>query len=209
MKPLMKLSKALAPRKPAATTGTLGADVTNAAMVATFVAKSPLLMIWRPGRARGLEDIFPASLKKATMDPVNVTPPIKPSSTSIENTSCIRHTNEHTEVGSDEVQSRCMTNVCEHTRNTCQYGRQTHDGVQGRNHLRQLDGGDAATNDSTSQASQSRDTSELHECLYGEADCRQGREDTGANAEHSEYVALTSSSLRRKSGYRTCGAGIN
>ena len=71
----MKLSKALAPRKPAATTGTLGADVTNAAMVAMFVANSPLLMIWRPGRAKGLEDILPASLKNATTEPVNVTPP--------------------------------------------------------------------------------------------------------------------------------------
>lgn len=195
MKPLMKLSKALAPRKPAATTGTLGADVMNAAMVAMFVAKSPLLIIWRPGRARGLEDIFPASLKKATMDPVNVTPPRKPSSTSIENTNCIRHTNEHTKVGGDEVQSGCMANICEHTRNTCQYGRQTHNGVQCRHHLRQLDGGDTATNDSTSQTAQSGDTSELHECFYGEADCRQRREDTGADAEHSEDVALASSSL--------------
>lgn len=91
----MKLSKAFAPRKPAATIGTLGADVTNAAIVAMLVANSPPLMICRPGRASGLEDIFPASLKKATMEPVNVTPPERFLLGNVQITGGDEHTNEH------------------------------------------------------------------------------------------------------------------
>jgi hypothetical protein len=44
-------------------------------MAARFIPRRELLMRCRPGSARGLDDIFPASLKKATIEPVNVTPP--------------------------------------------------------------------------------------------------------------------------------------
>ena len=75
--PLMKLSAALAPRYAAAINGIFGAKLTNAPMVSRFAPSSELLMRCRPGSARGLEDILPASLKKATTDPVNVTPPMR------------------------------------------------------------------------------------------------------------------------------------
>ena len=75
VKPLMKLSIVFAPRYAAATAGTVGAAVTKAAMVNTFAPRSELLIIWRPGSVNGREDILPASLKNATTEPVNVTPP--------------------------------------------------------------------------------------------------------------------------------------
>ena len=37
---------------------------------------SELLMMCRPGSASGRDDIFPASLRNATMEPVKVTPPV-------------------------------------------------------------------------------------------------------------------------------------
>jgi hypothetical protein len=73
--PLMKLSKAFKPKYPAATAGTAGAATKNPPMAARFTPIRELLMRWRPGRVSGRDDIFPASLRKATIDPVNVTPP--------------------------------------------------------------------------------------------------------------------------------------
>lgn len=75
VKPLMKLRTVFTPRYAAATAGTIGPAVTNAPMVARFVAKSEPLMRCFPGRARGREDILPASFKNATTEPVKVTPP--------------------------------------------------------------------------------------------------------------------------------------
>jgi hypothetical protein len=44
-------------------------------MVATLVAKRVEFMTCLPGSMSGLEDILPASLRKATIEPVNVMPP--------------------------------------------------------------------------------------------------------------------------------------
>ena len=74
--PLMKLKIVFAPKYAAATTGTAGAAVTNAPRPAKFVANSELLIKCLPGRINGREDILPANFKNATMDPVNVTPPM-------------------------------------------------------------------------------------------------------------------------------------
>lgn len=76
VKPLMKLRTVLAPRYPAATKGTVGAAVTKAAMVNTFAPSKPELMMCFPGSINGLEPIFPASFKNATMEPVKVIPPM-------------------------------------------------------------------------------------------------------------------------------------
>ena len=76
--PFKKLRTVFAARHPAATNGAPGAILTNAPILARFAPSREELMICLPGRMRGREDIFPASLRKATMDPVNVTPPIRP-----------------------------------------------------------------------------------------------------------------------------------
>lgn len=73
--PLVKLSAVLAAKAAAAIMGLPGAMVIKAPMVAALEASKPALMAWRPGKILGREDTRPASLRKATMDPVNVMPP--------------------------------------------------------------------------------------------------------------------------------------
>ena len=75
--PLMKLSTVLAPRKDAATTGVVGIIDKKPAMVNTFAPNRELFTKCPPGSARGLDDIRPASFKNATIEPVNVIPPVK------------------------------------------------------------------------------------------------------------------------------------
>lgn len=74
---MMKLRIALAPRNDAATIGVAGAMDRKPAMVKALAPRSVLLIRCFPGRARGFEDIRAANLRKATIDPVNVMPPIK------------------------------------------------------------------------------------------------------------------------------------
>ena len=59
----------------AAIKGAPGAMVINAPMVPTLAARRDELIRCRPGSLSGLEDMRPASLRKATTEPVNVTPP--------------------------------------------------------------------------------------------------------------------------------------
>ena len=73
----MKDSNVLAPRYPAATSGTVGGTDRKAPIVNAFNPMIPLLMRCFPGSARGLEDMRPESFKKATIDPVNVIPPTR------------------------------------------------------------------------------------------------------------------------------------
>jgi hypothetical protein len=73
--PLMKLSKVFKPKYPAATAGTAGAAAKNPPRAARFIPSKEPLIRCRPGSMRGLDDTFPASLRKATIEPVNVTPP--------------------------------------------------------------------------------------------------------------------------------------
>lgn len=75
VKPLIKLKTVFAPSSPAATNGAEGAMVTNAPMDNMFAPRSELLIRCLPGRANDLDDILPESLRKATMEPVNVIPP--------------------------------------------------------------------------------------------------------------------------------------
>ena len=65
----------LAPRKEAATKGVEGAIDRKPAMVAAFAPNKVVFTRCLPGRARGLLDNLPASLRNATIDPVNVIPP--------------------------------------------------------------------------------------------------------------------------------------
>ena len=73
----MKLSTVLAPKYAAATRGTVGAAERNAPMVNTFAPNRVELITWRPGSMSGLDDMRPASFRNATIEPVNVTPPMK------------------------------------------------------------------------------------------------------------------------------------
>ena len=76
VKPFAKLNAVFAARHVAAMAGAPGAIVKKAPIVATLAVSIPPLIRCRPGRIVGREDIRPASFMKATMDPVNVTPPI-------------------------------------------------------------------------------------------------------------------------------------
>jgi hypothetical protein len=74
--PFKKLRKAFPAKHPAAIKGAPGAMARKVPKVAMFRPRSEVLSIWRgPGILIGFEDMRPASLRKATIDPVNVTPP--------------------------------------------------------------------------------------------------------------------------------------
>jgi hypothetical protein len=75
--PFRKLSMVLEPRHAAAIAGAPGAIETNAPMVAMFAPSNEELTKCLPGKILGLDDIRPASLRKATIEPVKVTPPIQ------------------------------------------------------------------------------------------------------------------------------------
>jgi hypothetical protein len=73
--PLAKLSAVFADKQTAATAGAPGAMVKNAPMVPALAASRLELIKCLPGRIVGREDILPASLRNATIEPVNVMPP--------------------------------------------------------------------------------------------------------------------------------------
>jgi hypothetical protein len=73
--PFKKLNTVFAPRHAAAMNGAFGAIVRKAPNVSAFAPRRLLFIRWRPGRMRGRDVILPASLRKATMEPVKVTPP--------------------------------------------------------------------------------------------------------------------------------------
>ena len=75
--PFKKLRTAFPARHPAAINGAPGAMVINVPIVAILRPKRELLRAWRgPGSLIGFEDMRPASLRNATIEPVKVTPPI-------------------------------------------------------------------------------------------------------------------------------------
>ncbi len=76
VKPLIKLSRALAPRYEAATSGVPTPMERNPAIVTAFAPRREALMRCLPGKLSGLEDILPANLKNATSEPVKVIPPV-------------------------------------------------------------------------------------------------------------------------------------
>lgn len=73
--PFKKLSIVFAPKQVAAIAGDAGAMDRKALIVNIFPPSKLELITWRPGRIFGLDDMRPASLRKATIDPVKVTPP--------------------------------------------------------------------------------------------------------------------------------------
>jgi hypothetical protein len=99
VKPFKKLSTVLAPKQAAATAGAPGAIVTNAPIVATLAPSNEEFTRCLPGSIVGLEDIRPASLRKATIEPVKVIPPKTRSVTSkvrvAPNKSRITYENSH------------------------------------------------------------------------------------------------------------------
>ena len=68
--PLTKLSAALAVKNPAATAGAAGAATRKPPIVAIFVVSKPMLVQWRPGSLKGLDDMLPASLRYAIIEPL-------------------------------------------------------------------------------------------------------------------------------------------
>lgn len=72
---MMKLSIALALRNPAASNGVAGAIERKPAIDRTLAPKSPELTKCLCGSIRGFDDMRPANLRNATIEPVNVTPP--------------------------------------------------------------------------------------------------------------------------------------
>lgn len=71
----MKLRMVLAPKKEAVIMGVEGTVVRKPAIVAALAPKSVELTKCFPGNAKGLLDIFAASLRNATIEPVKVMPP--------------------------------------------------------------------------------------------------------------------------------------
>lgn len=115
VKPLMKLKIVLAPSSPTAIIGAEGAMDTNAAMESIFAPRRELLTRCFPGRTNGFDDILEESLRKATMEPVNVIPPMRSFSVRRDphTTSCpCLLTNENTEVCRNCMEGGKVTKVC-------------------------------------------------------------------------------------------------
>jgi hypothetical protein len=75
--PFRKLNTVFAPRQVAAIRGAPGAIVTNAPMVAMLAPRSDELITCLPGRMVGEDLMRPANFRKATIEPVKVTPPMR------------------------------------------------------------------------------------------------------------------------------------
>jgi len=74
--PLAKLSTAFPAKQQAAIMGDPGARTRKVPMVAILAPSKEVFSRCRgPGILMGFEDIRPASFRKATTEPVNVTPP--------------------------------------------------------------------------------------------------------------------------------------
>ncbi len=129
----------LAASAPAAIMGDPGAIVMKAPMVAALVARRLELMIWRPGRIRGREDILPASLRKATIEPVKVIPPAG----RVRTTSCAcveegrknAPTDQNAEIGCHEMKSCYVREIGHDTSYAGQDCGQTDYGMQGSHGL--------------------------------------------------------------------------
>ncbi len=79
------------------------------------------------------------------------------------------------------MERRRVAKVRQHARNARHDCRETDDGVQRGDHLRELDGGDPAADDRTCRSTERRHCSELYEDLWIETDCGEGGEDTRAH----------------------------
>lgn len=75
--PFKKLSAVFAPKQVAAMAGDAGPMDRKAPIVNILPPSKLELITCRAGRILGLDDIRPASLRKATIDPVKVTPPTR------------------------------------------------------------------------------------------------------------------------------------
>lgn len=88
-------------------------------------------------------------------------------------------TNEDAEICGDHVQCRdVLSSTSHHTTDTRQHSGKTDDGMQRRNHLRELRRRDPAADDCASHPADRSDAGELHEYFGREADGAQGGEDT-------------------------------
>lgn len=109
----------------------------NAPIVPALAARRELLMRCRPGRMVGREDILPASLRKATIEPVNVMPPdglVSPAQD--KEWVMMGRTNDNSQVRGDHMQRGNIRDVSKDTSDAREDGCKTHDRVQGCDCLR-------------------------------------------------------------------------
>ena len=134
--------------------GFAGAMVRKAPMVAALLPSRVELITCRPGRIVGRDAMRPASFMNATIEPVNVIPPI-PLASTVPFPSLFLddgdkyHTDNDTHVGCHHVEGRDITDIGENASNTGHHGSKADDRVQCRNSLGKSGGRDPATNDGT------------------------------------------------------------
>ena len=150
VKPWTKLSAVFAERHAAAMAGAPGAMVRNAPIVPALAARRLELMICRPGRTVGRDDILPASLRKATMLPVNVIPPrgCQFRLSRLEKQEARGSTNKHTKIGSNHMQRGDFRDVSEHAADTCEDGGEADNRMECCHRLRELGGCDSSSDKS-------------------------------------------------------------
>lgn len=144
--PFKKLRTAFPVRHAAAMMGEPGAIARKVPIVAILAPSSELFTRCRgPGILMGLEDMRPASLRKATTEPVKVTPPMDVSYEIYSLCHISVHTDQHAQVASYEVQRGNIANISHHASKTRQHSSQTDHRVQGRNCLWQVSSRGPAT----------------------------------------------------------------
>lgn len=115
--PFKKLNIVLPARQQAAMMGEPGAKARKVPIVAMLAPRRELFTKCRgPGILIGLEDMRPASLKNATTEPVNVTPPGIISSGRYDRAGIA--TDQDSQISSNEMQGRDVTNMSHHTPDT-------------------------------------------------------------------------------------------
>ena len=91
-----------------------------------------------------------------------------------------------------------MRQVCEDASDAGHDSGKANDRVQGSDHLRELNGRNAPTDDSSSSTTQRCDSSKLRKHFGREADCRKGSKDSGPYTKHTQNVTLSCGCLRRQ-----------
>ena len=117
--------------------GGLGSEARKPPMVATFAARREGLIRCFPGSLKARDDIFPANLRKATIDPVKVIPPNLGLS-EVAEWYPGSLTNHDTEVRSHSMQCREMRRILKDASNTRQDRGQSDDRVEEGNSLRKF-----------------------------------------------------------------------
>lgn len=109
--------------------------VTNAPIVPALAASRDALIRCRPGSIVGREDMRPASLRNATIEPVNVIPPAIDLSVCGDAKETGKLTDQNSQVRGHHVQGRNFRDMSKDAADASEYGSQTHHRMQGCNGL--------------------------------------------------------------------------